>query len=249
MTSTRLARRGLVAAAALTLGALTASAAAAQDKIIVLINPNSNAETTASMTEIAATATGSVAEVEGKTNEGVPPLLTTPQDLQDAIAGVVKIGVEAAKDDRVAAIIIAAFGDPGLEELRAEVDLPVFGIREEAFHEAARNGRPFGIATTTPDVVESFGRAATALGYDDLYRGTRVTPGDPKELMKSPDALDASLAEAVRASIEDGAQAVIIGGGPLTASALRLQPQFDIPLVVPVIAAANAAAEAAEGGN
>ena len=62
MTSTRLARRGLLAAAALTMGTLMASVAPAQesgsDKIIVLINPNSNAETTASMTEIAATATG-----------------------------------------------------------------------------------------------------------------------------------------------------------------------------------------------
>ena len=65
-------------------------------------------------------------------------------------------------------------------------------------------------------------------------------------MAKSPDELDAALAEAVRASIADGAEAVIIGGGPLTASALRLQPRFDIPLVVPVIAAAQAAAEAVE---
>ena len=65
--------------------------------------------------------------------------------------------------------------------------------------------------------------------------------------MKSPDELDASLAEAVRTSVEeDGAQAVIIGG-PLTASALRLQPQFDVPLVVPVIAAAHAAAREVDG--
>ena len=255
MTSTRLARRGLLAAA-LTLGTLMNSAAAQEatpstdDKIIVLINPNSNAETTSSMTEIAAMETEGVAKVEGKSNEGVPPLLTTPQDLQDAIPGVVKIGVEAAKDERVGAIIIAAFGDPGLEELRAEVDLPVFGIREEAFHEAARGDRPFGVATTTPELAESFRVTAEAMGYGDLYRGTRVTPGDPKELMKSPDELDASLAKAVRTSVEqDGAQAVIIGGGPLTASALRLQPQFDIPLVVPVIAAARAAAEAVESSN
>ena len=55
-----------------------------------------------------------------------------------------------------------------------------------------------------------------------------------------------ALAEAVKASIADGAEAVIIGGGPLTASALRLQPQFDIPLVVPVIAAAQAAAREVE---
>ena len=185
--------------------------------------------------------------MEGISNQGVPPLLTTPQDLENAIPGVVKIGVEADKDDRVAAIIIAAFGDPGLEELRAQVEVPVFGIREQAFHEAARDGRPFGVATTTPELAESFRVTAEAMGYADLYRGTRVTPGDPKELMKSPDELDAALAEAVRVSVEeDGAQAVIIGGGPLTASALRLQPQFDIPLVIPVIAAAQAAAKEVE---
>jgi Asp/Glu/hydantoin racemase len=64
---------------------------------------------------------------------------------------------------------------------------------------------------------------------------------------KSPEELDAAPAEAVRACIADGAEAVIIGGGPLTASALRLQPQFDIPLVVPVIAAARAAADEVAG--
>ena len=252
MTSILPAGRGLLAATALAAALATSLPIGVRaqdlDKIIVLINPNSNADTTASMTEIAATATEGVA-VEGKSNEGVPPLLTTPQDLAAALPGVVKIGVEAAEDDRVAAIIIAAFGDPGLEELRAEVDLPVFGIREQAFHEAARDGRPFGVATTTPDpgLLEGFRQTAVALGYGDQFRGTRATPGDPNALMaKSPDELDAALAEAVRASIADGAEAVIIGGGPLTASALRLQPQFDIPLVVPVIAAAQAAAEAVE---
>ena len=223
----------------------------AGNKIIVLINPNSNADTTRSMTEVASTATG-VVKVEGKSNEGVPPLLTTPKDLADALPGVVRIGVEAAKDSQVGALIVAAFGDPGLMELRAQVDVPVFGIREQAFREAAREGRPFGVATTTPDpgLLESFRQTAAALGYADQFRGTRATPGDPNALMKkSPEELDGALAEAVRASIADGAKAVIIGGGPLTASALRLQPQFDIPLVVPVIAAARAAAEKVQEGK
>ena len=69
-----------------------------------------------------------------------------------------------------------------------------------------------------------------------------MTPGDPIELVKSPEALDAALAKAVKVSIEeDGAEAVIMGGGPLSASAVRLQPQFDVPLVVAVSAAARAA--------
>lgn len=248
MPSTRPNRLALLAATTL-VAALAFTEADAADKVIVLINPNSNATTTASMADIAATVTGGVA-VEAKSNEGVPPLLTTPKDLADAVPGVVRIGVEAAKDPRVGAVIVAAFGDPGLEELRSAIDLPVFGIREQAFREAAKGGRPFGIATTTPDpgLLEAFRQTAIALGFGDQFRGTRATPGDPNALMKkSPDELDAALAAAVRASMADGAQAVIIGGGPLTASALRLQPQFDIPLVVPVIAAAQAAAQAVAG--
>jgi allantoin racemase len=58
------------------------------------------------------------------------------------------------------------------------------------------------------------------------------------------------LAEAARTSIEiDGAEAVIMGGGPLSASAMRLQPNFDVPLVVAVSAAARAAVEAIEGDD
>ena len=64
-------------------------------------------------------------------------------------------------------------------------------------------------------------------------------------MVESPEKLDAALARAVEESVEkDSAQAVIMGGGPLSASALRLQPQFDVPLVVAVNAAARAAVKA-----
>ncbi|ALM54755.1 hydantoin racemase [Halomonas huangheensis] len=224
-----------------------ADTADAPDHAIVLINPNSNAEATHSMAELARLETTGVASVIERSNTDAPPLLTTPQDMIDAAPGVVAIGVEAAEDERVAAIIVSAFSDPGLEELRAEVDIPVFGIGEEVFHEAARGEREFGIVTVTPDeaLIESFRQKAASLGYEHLYRGVRVTPGDPNELVQSPDALDAALAKAVQASIEeDGAQAVIMGGGPLSASAFRLQPRFEVPLVVAVNAAARAAVAA-----
>ncbi|QTF92076.1 aspartate/glutamate racemase family protein [Halomonas sp. BM-2019] len=216
-------------------------------KTIALINPNSNTESTRSMADLARLETRGVAEVVERTNRDAPPLLTTPQDMIDAAPGVVALGVEAARDNNVAAIIVSAFSDPGLEELRESVDIPVFGIGEEVFHEAARDNREFGIVTVTPDeaLIDSFRQKAASLGYEQLYRGVRVTPGDPTELVQSPDKLDAALAEAVKESVEeDGAQAVIMGGGPLSASALRLQPQFDVPLVVAVKAAARAAVEA-----
>ncbi|WP_205619082.1 aspartate/glutamate racemase family protein [Halomonas halocynthiae] len=218
-------------------------------KAIVLINPNSNTNATHSMANLARDEVSGKAIIIERSNSTAPPLLTTPQDMIDATPGVVGVGVEAAKDDNVAAIIVSAFSDPGLEELREEVDIPVFGIGEEVFHEAARGGREFGIVTVTPDeaLIESFRLKAASLGYEELYRGVRVTPGDPNELVLSPEALDMALAEAVKLSIsEDAAEAVIMGGGPLSASALRLQPQFDVPLLVAVNAATRAALKAIE---
>lgn len=231
-------------------GKATTAGASDVVKTIVLINPNSNAKATESMADLARLEAKGAAKVVGKSNMDAPPLLTTPQDMIDAVQGVVAIGVEAAQDENVAAIIVSAFSDPGLEELRAKVGIPVFGIGEEVFHEAARGNREFGIVTVTPDevLIESFRRKAVSLGYGHLYRGTRVTPGDPLELVKSPEKLDAALAEAVRESVKmDGAKAVIMGGGPLSASALRLQPRFDVPLVVAVNAAARAAVKAIQG--
>lgn len=242
MTITGPARR-LALAAGCAMGLLSAPALA-DDRIIVLINPNSNEAATQSMAELAQAEIGDAAIVEGRSNTGAPALLTTPEDMANAIPGVVATGTEAASDPRVAALIVSAFSDPGLPELRAAVDIPVFGIGEEVFHEAARDGRPFGIVTVTPDeeLIESFRQKAASLGYEAQYRGTRVTPGDPAELVEDPDRLDAALAEAVNRSVaEDGAEAVIMGGGPLSASALRLQPQFEQPLVVAVTAAARAA--------
>ena len=156
---------------------------------------------------------GDIANVEEQSNKEAPELLTTPADMQNAIPGVVSIGVEAASRDDVVAIIVSAFSDPGLEELRAQVDIPVYGIGEEVFHEAAQGGRPFGIVTVTPDegLIESFRQKAISLGYEEQYRGVRVTPGDPMMLVKSPDELDAALSVAVQESIDkDGSSAVIM---------------------------------------
>ena len=47
-----------------------------------------------------------------------------------------------------------------------------------------------------------------------------------------------ALADAVRHCInDDGAEAVIIGGGPLGEAARELAPMFSIPIVAPISAA------------
>ena len=219
--------------------------ATAESPAIVLINPNSNAAATESMTALAQEAAGEKALILGRTNDAAPRLLTTPEDMVQAAKGVVEIGRQAAISDGSAAFIVSAFSDPGLAELRTALpDAVVVGIGEEAFHEAARDGRSFAIVTITPDpaLIESFRVRAEELGYGAQFKGVRVTPGDPKTLAEQPEQLDAALTKAVEQAInEDGAEAVIMGGGPLSAPAMRIQPHFDVPLVVAVTAATHAA--------
>lgn len=179
--------------------------------------------------------------VIGNTNQQAPLLLTTPAEIEQAAAGVVRLGLQA-QTEQASAMMVAAFGDPGLAVLRAQVSVPVVGIGESAFMAAAHNGRRFGIVTITPnaDLLASFSAKAHQLGVAQQFCGTWVTQGDAHQLLANHQQLDKALAGAIHLAVAAGVEAIIIGGGPLSAAAQRLQPQFTIPLISPVNAAAQA---------
>lgn len=199
------------------------------------------------MVEQAQNVLGPNVRVTGKTNAQAPLLLATSADMQLAEQGVLALGLQAAQVltdlEKTAAIIIAAFSDPGLSALRDQVSIPILGIGECAFLEAATQHGWFGIVTITPgaDLLASFSTKARMLGVSEQYCGARVTQGDAQTLLANPALLDAALSAAITESIHDGAQAIILGGGPLSAAAARLQSQFGVPLLNPVAAAARAA--------
>jgi len=112
---------------------------------------------------------------------------------------------------------------------------PAVGIGESAMLAAAENGRRFGVATTTALLKAKIDALPDALGLRSRYTGTRFAEGDPQELMREPARLRAALAGAVEACIaQDGAEAVIIGGGPLGEAARDLQSMFSVPVIAPI---------------
>jgi allantoin racemase len=203
---------------------------------ILLINPNSSETTTAMMVAIAAACAPDGVEVICATARRSPGMITTAVALAAAADEVVEIGVREATG--FSGIIISAYGDPGLKDLQDRVAIPVVGICEASMIEAAAGRRRFGVATVTPDLVGSIEDAARHLNLSHLFSGVRLTPGDPVELAADPAALQAALADAVRACLDkDRADAVIIGGGPLGQAALALAPMFSAPIVAPIPAA------------
>lgn len=209
---------------------------------ILLINPNTSQATTQMMLEIARSSLGGRAEIRALTAESGVPMIVGEADLRAAAEAVGALDVGDA-----GGIIVAAFGDPGVEALRRRLTVPVVGIGEAAMREAALHGR-FGIATTTPALAASIEMRVREHGLEAAFTGVRLTPGDPWLLGQDPDALAAALAAAVQACVEDdGAQAVVIGGGPLGRAAQALTSRFAIPVIGPVPAACRAILRALAG--
>ncbi|GAA3934417.1 aspartate/glutamate racemase family protein [Streptomyces gulbargensis] len=208
---------------------------------MVLINPNTSTATTAMMTSLARRALGPARPVRGVTVRRGPAMLTDPAALRAAAPEVLAAGLRAAAGGDCAGLLVAAFGDPGLDLLRAAAPVPVVGIGEAALLEAAAHGTPFGIATTTPLLADAITERVTALGLAGRYTGLRLTTGSPERLSADPALLLDRLERAVRACAErDGARAVVIGGGPLGEAAERLRPHTPVRLVAPIPAACRA---------
>lgn len=203
---------------------------------ILLVNPNTNAATTALMEQAARAALPPTVELTSATAPWGVQMIVDEDDLRLAALAVARwVPPLAASVD---AVVIAAFGSPGLEELRARIDIPVFGIGHAALREAGRQGRRFGIATTTPRLQEAIARQVLVLDLQHQFTGTRIARGGPLTLADNPDVQTQELQQAVQACIElDGAESVIIGGGPLTGSAEVLSQRLGLPVLSPVVCA------------
>ncbi|MBB3770391.1 Asp/Glu/hydantoin racemase [Angulomicrobium tetraedrale] len=199
-------------------------------KPILLINPNTNAGITAAMLDIARESLPD-ARVEGLTARFGAPLITDETALAEAGRAVLDLAQHIGK---AAGVIVAAFGDPGLAALRARIALPITGLAEAGMAEAGEGGRRFAVVTTTPDLVAAIARSAQAYGHGPAFLGTFLTPGDPRDVMAVPDRLVEALAEACSRAVKVGAEAVVIGGGPLAVAARALAGKRDVRLVEPL---------------
>ncbi|WP_299376140.1 aspartate/glutamate racemase family protein [uncultured Tateyamaria sp.] len=200
-------------------------------KPVLVINPNSSEKTTE---EMAAITRRHLPSVRGWTNADAPAMITEPSALAAAADQVCRAVLPEAR-----AVIVAAFGDPGAQRLAARLPCPVIGIGAAAARAAAKDGTPFAVATTTAQLGPPIDALMQAHGAAGTYLGSFMTPGAPEALLADPAALDAALLQACLNARDAGAERIIIGGGPLAEAAIRLEPQVDVPLVQPLVAASK----------
>ncbi|WP_172330405.1 aspartate/glutamate racemase family protein [Mangrovicoccus sp. HB161399] len=201
---------------------------------LALLNPNTNAATTAMMAAIAAANVPPGIRVEGHTMALGPPVITEEKALAEAGGQVVAVGRSLAADG-AAGLLVAAFGDPGLGRLRARACIPVTGLAEAGMAEAARHGR-FSIITTTPALRGSILGKVRAYGHEGQLVSLRISAGDVAETMSSPARMAEALAALARDCAREGAQAVLVGGGPLASAVPAVAASCPLPVIEPVAA-------------
>ncbi len=197
---------------------------------LLLINPNISDSVSALIREEAHRSASAGTEIEVLTAPfGVAYIETRFEALIGAYA-TAQLACEHA--DEYDAVVVAAFGDPGLVGLREVMPVPVTGMTEAALASAHLLGHRISIIAISQriqawyrEVVESYGFGGRLASIRALDRPLSSI-GDVQQ--EHADALKV-LAE--RAVEEDGAEVIVLAGAPLAGLARSLQGQLPVPVV------------------
>lgn len=196
---------------------------------ILLVNPN----TTASMTEKAAEVARQVARPDTRIIAANPTV--GPQSIQgyhDVAMCIPGLLDQIAQHPDVDGIVIACFDDTGLDAARCQVEIPVVGIGEAAFHAASMLSCRFSVITTLNRSVPGIEANLDRYGLAARCAGVRGTQIPVLELDENNGAAFQRLSNEIhRALEEDNAEAIVLGCAGMSDMIERLSRVFDVPFI------------------
>ena len=217
---------------------------------LLLINPNTTASMTAAIEASAAAVAGSGTVVEATNPTVGPASIENDDDELRCIPGLLdQAGIALARParERPDAYVVACFGDPGLEELRDLVDVPVLGIAQAAMHAAALAAGSFSVVTSMSATVPRGWELAKAytpnqcLGVYACDIPVLSIDSDPGTIGPIGDRCEAALKS-------DDSKAIVLGCAAMAKFAGPLTRRLGVPVIDGVVAA-TLLAEALVGLN
>lgn len=207
---------------------------------LLVINPNTSAQVSALLQRHVQAAVGAGVNVHTVTARfGAPYIACEASYAVAAHAALDAWAHDLAQPvPRPDAVLIGCFGDPGLMALRESSPVPVTGLAEASFAEAAHHGR-FAVVTGGERWRPMLQRLAQALGHAPALAGIHTVAPTGAQLAADPEAARVLLAQACHdVAHQTGAQAVILGGAGLAGMAAAVQPQVAVPVIDSVAAGA-----------
>jgi allantoin racemase len=197
---------------------------------LLLINPNISGSVSDLIRDEAIRSASAGTQVQVVTARlGVAYIETRFESLLGAYATAELAAEHCANAD---AVVVAAFGDPGLAALREVLPVPVTGLTEAALASAHLLGHRFSIIAISHriqawyrEVVETYGFGARLASIRALDRPLSSIGGVQQE------HADTLIALAERAVREDGAEVIVLAGAPLAGLARSIKGELPVPVV------------------
>jgi Asp/Glu/hydantoin racemase len=197
---------------------------------LLLINPNISENVSELIRAEAQRSASAGTEIEVLTAAfGVAYIETRFESLLGAYATA---ELAAAHHERFDAVVVAAFGDPGLGGLREVLPIPVTGLTEAALASAHLLGQRISIIAISQriqawyrEVVASYGFGSRLASIRALDRPLSSIGGIQEE------HAHALITLAERAVDEDGADVIVLAGAPLAGLARTLAGRLPVPTV------------------
>lgn len=194
---------------------------------LLLINPNTTGSVTRRMAGLARALAPEGTIIDAATGAFGSPYIASRAAAVIGAHAALEIAqrlVGTANPSAYDAILIACFGEPGIEAVREEVPIPVLGMAEESFRAARRHGPRFAVVTGGAAWGPMLCDFAILRGLGDALVAVRTLAIDGGAIARDPDAALPLLAAEARAARAGGADCVILGGAGLVGLARRLPP-------------------------
>jgi len=197
---------------------------------LLLINPNISESVSALIRGEAERSAAPGTRIEVLTGQfGVAYIETRFEAMLGAYATA---QLAAEHHERFDAVIVAAFGDPGLAALREALPIPVTGLTEAALASASLLGQRFSIIAISRRIAAWYREAVYACGFGARLASIRGLDAAVADIGKVQTDHAARLVQlAQRAVDEDGADVIVLAGAPLAGLARSVAGLLPVPAV------------------
>ena len=207
---------------------------------VLVLNPNTSSEMTASIDQVARQYARPGTEVVSWNPDRGPLSIEGAFDRQIAIEASLEKVLRAK--ERFDACIIACFGDPGLQAFREALDVNVLGIAESAMLTACSLGHKFTILGVLARSKPSAENLVRQYGLQDRCASVRATGLSVLEVHSQRERLIRRLTEEGKKAVEmDGAEVLLLGCAGMAGVDKVLQSTLQVPVLDGVVCAVKLA--------
>jgi allantoin racemase len=179
-----------------------------------VLNPNRSAWMTQAVCDALAAALGPGTELRGLTAQQGPEVIDNAERFEQAghhIQAAARNWVQ--REGPPQALLLACFGDPGLEALHADPLLPpVVGLAQAAMQAAAAGGERFAVLTCGRDWEALLRQRARDFGLGEQLAGVWSLPVNGAAFAQDPKAWWPDLLDLAAQAAAAGATRLILGG-------------------------------------